>query len=231
MGCACTRVGTCVCVLSVPGRAVGSGVCGFVPLSREGLRRDRGDVVPGGARLGQPKQRVLRPSLWSFTWAEVLLSHSAAPIPVPDPQSQVPRPIIPGGVQLGRGSIFFCAASEIPSPRQANHSICAFRSLKIHGILPVLGMAGAVHPAARTGTEVPTLHPGMKGWGVFGPLGGCGWCPVGSWPLVVGMARPRLVSPALGRPGLVTPAWAWGLRQGCVIYCTLLQAEPRDGQG
>lgn len=184
--CVHTCVHVCVCVCShcaCPqlGHAAGRAwVCPAV--TRRCCRRTGRTWCQAGAGLGQPGQRVLRPSVWSFTQAKVLLSHRTALIPALDPECQVSGPIIPGEAQPGRGSIFFkclCAASEIPSPSQANHSICAFRSLKIHGILPALGMASAVHPAARTGTQVPTLHPSVKSCGVFGPLG-CLW-PVSKW--------------------------------------------------
>lgn len=184
--CMHTCVHVCVCVCAHTARvhswAAQPGVRGFVPLSQEGAAEGR-TWCQAGAGLGQPGQRVLRPSVWSFTQAKVLLSHRAALIPALDPECQVSGPIIPGEAQPGRGSIFFkclCAASEIPSPSQANHSICAFRSLKIHGILPALGMASAVHPAARTGTQVPTLHPSVKGCGVFGMS--VAGVQVGSWP-------------------------------------------------
>lgn len=56
--------------------------------------------------------------------------------------------------------------------------------------------------------------------------------PVGSWPVVGGMARPGSVCHALGRAGeggagcRSVGMGCGGLRQGCVIYCTLLRAQP-----
>lgn len=208
-------VHTCVRRVCVP--TAGRGA---VPLSLEVLQRDWGRVVPGGCQawVCQPKRRLLRSSVGSFSWAEVSLSRRAALVPVLDPDCRVSGPTIPGEARLGRGSIFLkclCAASEIPSASQANRSICAFRSLKIHGILAALGAAGAVHPAARTGTRVPTKpHPSEEAEECWVPRGVRGRCPSGvvarAWPGVVGMARPGSVSRAGGW------CWPWaGVCRGC----------------
>lgn len=187
--CVHTCVHGCVCALPRSARPCGRACVGLSRCHRKGCGGTGGMWCQASPGLGQPRQRVLRPSVCSFTCAKVLLSHSTALIPVPDPECQVSGPIIPGEAQLGRGSIFFkClrAASEIPSPNQANHSICAFRSLKIHGILPALGVAGAVHQrrgwAHRCQPSTPacdSIPSKLKGCGALGPWG-CLWL-VSQW--------------------------------------------------
>lgn len=157
----------CACARAACPRP-GHSTRGFVPLSQEGAAEGLGTRTA--------RAQSAEASVCSFTRAKVLLSHRAALAPVLDPERRVSGPISPGEAQLGRGSIFFkclCAASEILSHRQANHSICALRSLKIHGILPALGVAGAVHPgrAQRCQPCAPAGKAGER----WGPWHVCGW--------------------------------------------------------
>ena len=118
--------------------------------------------------------------------------------PALDPAHRVSGLVIPGEVQLRRGSIFFkslSAASEIPSPSQANCSICAFRSLKIHSILTVLGMACAAHQAAED------RRRGRK------PS-----CPGGEGLGSISVPRDILYAGYSGLAARAWPCWQWGRR-------------------
>lgn len=80
--------------------------------------------------------------------------------------------------------------------------------------------------------------PAERPWSV-GALGmAVAGVPVGSWPERGrcwggwrGPGQPLVPWGGLGKPVLVAGAWARGLRQGCVIYCTLLRAQPGDSRG
>lgn len=216
-----TRVRICVCVPSrraclQPGRGV-ERVWVCLAVDRKVLQSDLGGGGGGqwvwaSPRTGQPSQRVPRPSVWSLTSGQGALPSG----PTLDPARRVSGLVVPGEAQLGRDSVFFkslFAASEIPSPSQANCSICAFRSLKIHSILTVLGTACAAHLAAedRRRGRKPSCPSGEGLGSISVPRDIRSLRPsgLGAGP------RPRWRWGRRGPSSLHPARWRWGWQSWC----------------